>query len=335
LDGKLPADIKKQLIKALSDNRGKFISGQALAEMIGCSRTAIWKYMEGLRKDGFMLEAVRNRGYKIVSTPEDLAESEILFGLETERFGKHIHFHESIGSTQKEAHRLAYEGAPEGTVVVAEEQRTGRGRLGREWFSLPKRGIWMSMVVRPDLPPQRAPQFTLIAAVAAALAIVDVTGLQPEIKWPNDILVNGKKVVGILTELQAEADKISSLIIGVGMNVNHDPEDFPESVRKTATSLSMEKGAKIPRAKLVQSFLAYFEKYYAIYLEKGFAPIKLLWETYAISLGKVITATTITGKVAGKAAGITDDGILIIEDQYGNIHEIYSADIELGDQIER
>lgn len=324
-------DIRKQLIKALSDADGDFLSGQALAEKIGCSRTAIWKHIEELRKDGFILEAVRNKGYRILNTPEDLTESEILFGIETDRFGKHIHFYESVESTQKEAHRLAYDGAPEGTVVVAEEQRTGRGRLGREWFSHPKRGVWMSMIVRPDLPPQKAPQFTLISAVAAANAIEEVTGLHPEIKWPNDILINGKKVVGILTELQAEADKISSLIIGVGMNVNHDSEDFPKSVRKTATSLSIEKGEKISRAQLIQTFLRYFEKYYALYLNKGFAPVKLLWETYSTSIGKVITATTVTGKIVGRALGITDEGVLKIEDGHGVIHEVYSADIELSD----
>ncbi|MFS0645030.1 biotin--[acetyl-CoA-carboxylase] ligase [Siminovitchia sp. 179-K 8D1 HS] len=324
-------DIRKQLIKALSDADGEFLSGQALAEKIGCSRTAIWKHIEELRKDGFVLEAVRNKGYKIVNTPEDLTESEILFGLETDRFGRYIHFYESVESTQKEAHRLAYEGAPEGTIVVSEEQRKGRGRLGRDWSSLPQRGIWMSMIVRPDLPPQKAPQFTLITAVAAANAIDDVTGLYPEIKWPNDILINGKKVVGILTELQAEADKISSLIIGVGMNVNHGRDDFPESVRKTATSLSIEKGNQVSRAKVIQAFLKHFEKYYQLYLEKGFAPIKILWETYAVSIGKVIAATTVTGKIVGRALGITENGVLLVEDETGTVHEVYSADIELSD----
>lgn len=324
-------DIRKQLIKALSDADGEFLSGQTLAEKIGCSRTAIWKHIEELRKDGFILEAVRNKGYKIINTPEDLTESDILFGLETEHFGRNIHFYESVESTQKVAHQLAHEGAPEGTIVVSEEQRTGRGRLGRSWSSLPKKGVWMSMIVRPVLPPQKAPQFTLITAVAAANAIGEVTGLHPEIKWPNDILINGKKVVGILTELQAEADKISSLVIGIGINANHDIEDLHESIRGKATSLYIEKRKKISRAQLIQTFLKDFEKYYGIYLDKGFAPIKLLWETYAISIGKVITTRTVTGEIVGRALGITDEGVLKVEDEHGTIHEVYSADIELSD----
>jgi len=187
----------------------------------------------------------------------------------------------------------------------------------------------MSIIVKPDLPPQQAPQFTLITAVAAARAIEDITGLSPEIKWPNDILIKGKKVVGILTELQAEADKISSLIIGVGINANHEKPDFPEAVKDTATSLLIQKGEKISRVALIQSFLKNFEKYYTIYMTEGFFPIKILWESYAVSIGKWIKATTVTGELTGTALGISDEGVLKIQDEHGVIHNIYSADIEL------
>ncbi len=320
--------IRQQLIEALSGAGGEFLSGQALAEIIGCSRTAIWKHIEELRKDGFVLEAVRNKGYRIVSTPEDISENDILFGLETDRFGRNVHYYESLGSTQKAAHQLAYDGAPEGTLVIAEEQTSGRGRLGREWHSLSGKGIWMSLIVRPDLPPQQAPQFTLVTAVAIARAIEEVTGITPEIKWPNDVLINGKKVVGILTELQAESDKISSLIIGIGMNANHEHDDFPLAVKQTATSLFIEKGEKIPRARLIQAFLKNFERYYSLYITEGFKPIRILWESYAISIGKRVKATTVTGIIAGRALGITDEGVLKIEDDEGVIHNIYSADIQ-------
>lgn len=320
--------IKQQLIEALSGAGDEFLSGQALAEIIGCSRTAIWKHIEDLRKDGFVLEAVRNKGYRIVSTPDGLTENDILFGLETDRFGRNIRHYESLGSTQKTAQQLAYEGEPEGTLVIAEEQTTGRGRLGRLWHSLSGKGIWMSIIVRPDLPPQKAPQFTLLTAVAAARSIEHVTGITPEIKWPNDVLINGKKVVGILTELQAEADKISSLIIGIGINANHRPDDFPQEVKNTATSLLIEKDEKISRAALVRNFLMNFEKYYEIYISEGFKPIRILWESYAIGMGKTIKATTVTGEIVGRAVGITDEGILRVEDEEGRIHNIYSADID-------
>ncbi|VEF47991.1 bifunctional protein BirA [Bacillus freudenreichii] len=320
--------IRQQLIEALSDADGKFLSGQALAEIIGCSRTAIWKHIEELRKDGFVLEAVRNKGYRIIGTPENMTENEILFGLETERFGRNVHYFDSLESTQKAAYQLAYDGAPEGTLVIAEEQTLGRGRLGRAWHSASGKGIWMSIIVRPDLPPQKAPQFTLITAVAVARAIEEVTEITPEIKWPNDLLIKGKKVVGILTELQAEADKISSLIIGIGMNVNHASDDFPVEVKKIASSLFIEKGEKISRAALIQSFLKNFEKYYSIYVSEGFLPIRILWESYAISIGKQIKATTVTGEIVGVAVGISNEGVLKIEDEKGVIHNIYSADIE-------
>ncbi len=142
--------------------------------------------------------------------------------------------------------------------------------------------------------------------------------MSPQIKWPNDILVNGKKVTGILTELQAEADRIFALIIGVGMNVNQKKSDFPEELQEIATSLSIEEGKKISRAKLIRSFLTHFEKLYFLYLEKGFNPIKLLWESYAISIGKQIVARTLTENIHGKALGITDDGVLMIEDKFRN-----------------
>lgn len=319
--------IRQQLIEALSDADGQFLSGQALAEIIGCSRTAIWKHIEELRKDGFVLEAVRNKGYRIISTPEEISENEILFGLETERFGRNVHYFDSLESTQKVAYQLAYDGEPEGTLVIAEEQTSGRGRLGREWHSASGKGIWMSVIVRPDLPPQKAPQFTLIAAVAVARAIEEVTEITPEIKWPNDVLIKGKKVVGILTELQAEADKISSLIIGIGMNVNHGPDDFPVEVKDIASSLFIEKGEKTSRAALIQSFLKSFEKYYSIYVSEGFRPIRILWESYAISIGKQIKATTVTSEIIGLAVGISNDGVLKVEDEQGVIHNIYSADI--------
>jgi BirA family transcriptional regulator, biotin operon repressor / biotin---[acetyl-CoA-carboxylase] ligase len=188
----------------------------------------------------------------------------------------------------------------------------------------------MSIILKPQLPPQKAPQFTLIAAVAVVQAIEEVAGLSPEIKWPNDILLQGRKVTGILTELQAEADKINSIIIGIGMNVNQEAEDFPEELQTIATSLAIEKTEKISRAKLIQKVMEKLEMYYDLYMDNGFTPIKLLWESYAVSIGRQITARTITGSIHGKALGINEDGVLRIEDADGRIHEVYSADIELN-----
>ncbi|PLT34896.1 biotin--[acetyl-CoA-carboxylase] ligase [Bacillus sp. V5-8f] len=325
----MQSDVRTKLIEAFSKADGKFISGQEIAEYIGCSRTAVWKHIEDLRSEGYILEAVRKKGYRIVSKPEKVTANEIQLGLSTEIFGKNVHYEETVDSTQKIAHRLAGSGVPEGTLVVAEEQTFGKGRLSRSWYSPKYTGIWMSLILRPNIPFQQAPQLTLLAAVAVVQGIEEATELMPGIKWPNDILINGKKVTGILTELQAEADRIHSVIIGIGINVNQKPGDFPEELLEKASSLYIESGHPVSRAKLIQHILKKMENLYKLYLEQGFAPIKVLWESYAVSLGKEIKASTLTETIIGTALGITDEGVLLVEGQDGQIHRIYSADIEI------
>ncbi|MEH7373407.1 biotin--[acetyl-CoA-carboxylase] ligase [Neobacillus drentensis] len=325
----MQSEIRKELLDAFTTAGDTFLSGQHLAELIGCSRTAVWKHIEKLRKEGFELEAVRNKGYRILKTSEKVSADEIRFGLTTNFIGKNIHYEESVESTQKIAHRIASEDAPEGTVIIAEEQLSGRGRMARKWHSPKYTGIWMSMILRPNIPLSNAPQLTLLAAVAIVQAIEEMTDLIPEIKWPNDILINEKKVTGILTELQAEADRIHSIIIGIGINVNQKKEDFPLELQEIATSLFIEDRETVSRAELIRSIFKHFEKLYTLYLEQGFLPIKLLWEGYAGSIGKYIKARTLTNTIEGIALGITNDGVLKLEDKAGIIHHIYSADIEL------
>lgn len=323
------SEIRKELLDAFTNAEEAYLSGQHIADLIGCSRTAVWKHIEELRKEGFELEAVRRKGYRILKTPDTITADEIRLGLKTKFMGKSIHYKESVESTQKIAHQLVYENAPEGTVVIAEEQSSGRGRMDRKWHSPKYTGIWMSLILRPNIPLTQAPQLTLLTAVAVVQAVEEVTNLIPEIKWPNDILLNGKKVTGILTELQAEADKIHSIIIGIGMNVNQKEEDFPSELQSTATSLAIEKGEKVSRSDLIKCIFTNLEKLYLLYLEKGFLPIKILWESYAVSIGKQIKARTLTNTLEGKALGITNEGVLELEDKDGVIHQIYSADIEL------
>jgi len=323
------SEIRRKLLDAFTNSDGAFLSGQNLAELIGCSRTAVWKHMEELRKEGFELEAVKKKGYRIVKTPEKITPDEIMLGLTTQFIGRNIVYKDSVESTQKIAHQLAGEDASEGTVVIAEEQRSGKGRMNRNWHSPKYTGVWMSLILRPNIPLTQAPQLTLLTAVAIVQAIEESTGMSPEIKWPNDILLNGKKVTGILTELQAEADRIHSIIIGMGINVNQEKEDFPEELQEKASSLFLESGNVVSRAGLIRNVFMCFEKLYLLYLEHGFVPIKLLWEGYAVSLGKVLKARTLTNVIEGKALGITDEGVLLLEDNTGTIHQIYSADIEL------
>jgi BirA family transcriptional regulator, biotin operon repressor / biotin---[acetyl-CoA-carboxylase] ligase len=326
----MQSTLRKKLLDAFTEHSGEYLSGQYLADLIGCSRTAVWKHIEDLRHEGFELEAIRRKGYRIIKAPDLVTANEIRLGLKTSIIGQQIHYKESVDSTQKIAHRLGLENVPEGTVVVADEQIGGKGRLDRVWHSPKNTGIWMSIILRPNIPLPKAPQLTLLTAVAVVQAIVDSTGLEPNIKWPNDILINGKKVTGILTELQAEADRIHSVIIGIGMNVNQKLEDFPSELHSIATSLLLEKGETVNRAELIQAVFSRLEKLYLLYLDKGFEPIKLLWESYAISIGKKITARTLSGSIAGLAQGITEDGVLLLEDENGKVHSIYSADIEIG-----
>ncbi|WP_400241972.1 biotin--[acetyl-CoA-carboxylase] ligase [Niallia sp. JL1B1071] len=323
----MSSDIRKGLIAAFTNNPNQYVSGEALADLLGCSRTAIWKHIEALRQDGFILEAVRKKGYRIISSPEKIVPDNILFGLNTSYIGRNVHFEETVDSTQNIAQKLALEGAAEGTLVVAEEQLGGRGRLERKWQSPKYKGIWMSLILKPVIPIMKTPQLTLLIAVAVVQGIQEVTGVQADIKWPNDLLVNGKKLTGILTEMQADSDRVHSLIIGIGINVNQQLEDFAEELQSSATSIYLETKTSWDRAIIIQGIMKHIEKLYLLYLQKGFYPIKLLWESYSISLGQKVRANTLNGSIFGLAKGITDDGVLLLEDEQGVVHFIYSADI--------
>ncbi|HSH24173.1 MAG TPA: biotin--[acetyl-CoA-carboxylase] ligase [Massilibacterium sp.] len=324
----MASTIREQLLNLLYEHEGEFISGQKMSEMLHCSRTAIWKHIEELRKEGFELEAVQKKGYRIVSKPDQLTEHEIKFNLKTKRFGQTVHSFDSITSTQEVAKQLAFEGAKEGTIVVAEEQTKGRGRMNRPWDSKKTGGIYFSLILKPKIAIQEAPQLTLLSAVGIVRGIKRVTGLNCQIKWPNDVLINGKKLVGILTELQAEADQIHSVIIGIGINVNQ--KSFPKELENIATSLYQQMNKKVERTALLQAILLELEELYEDYLEHGFAVVKMLWETYAVSIGKKIKAHTLHGTIEGIAKGITDAGVLLLEDESGKVHQIYSADIEIA-----
>jgi len=325
----MKSEIRKKLIDAFQKANGGYVSGQVLAKAIGCSRTAVWKHIEDLRKEGFKLEAVQKKGYRLIHTPSVLTEEEILLGLETEKIGRSIFMYDSIPSTQKIAQELAPT-VEEGTIVIAEEQTLGRGRLDRQWYSPKGTGVWMTLVIKPNIPIQQAPQLTLLTAVAVVQAIEAISGLLPTIKWPNDILLNGKKVCGILTEMEADSDRIQNIFIGTGVNVNE--KNFPNELRNKATSIAIETNKEMNRAEYIQQYCLAFEKLYHLYLQQGFKPIKILWESYSNSIGKSIVARTINKEFYGVAEGITDDGVLMLREQNGTIRYIYSADIEFSNE---
>lgn len=321
--------VTHKLAKRLIEAGGEALSGQRLADEFGISRTAVWKHIKELEENGYVIESIKKRGYVVKSIPDTLEPAAVQALLKTVKIGKVMEYIESCPSTQILAHKLAQEGTADGTVVLTESQTAGRGRLARKWDSAPRKGIWMSVILRPEVVPQKAPQFTLVAAVAVVRAIEEVAGLKPEIKWPNDILLEGKKCTGILTELQSDADGIQALIIGIGMNVNQTLEDFSPEIRDIATSLNMASGGMVDRQDLVRSLLFHLEQYTNLYIEQGFSMLKLMWESYSSTIGRPVRARMAKETLEGIAEGITDDGVLQLRTSDGKLHGIYSADIEM------
>lgn len=321
--------VTNKLAARLMEASGEAVSGQQLADEFGISRTAVWKHIKELQEKGYEISSVKKKGYILSAIPDTLEPSAILPLLKTERFGKTLEYSPSCESTQIIAHQLAQQGVPDGTVVLTEEQTAGRGRMARKWDSAYGKGIWMSVILRPDVPLHRAPQFTLIAAVSVVRAMEEVTGLRPDIKWPNDILLNGKKCTGILTELQSDADGIKALIIGIGLNANQEQDDFSDEVKGIATSLKMETGQEVSRQELVGAILYSLEQYTAMYINEGFGVLKTMWEGYSTTIGKPVRARMAKETLEGIAEGITDDGVLQLRTPDGKLHGIYSADIEM------
>jgi BirA family biotin operon repressor/biotin-[acetyl-CoA-carboxylase] ligase len=321
-------NIKQEILKAFHERPDEFISGEALSQICNCTRTAVWKHIEELRQEGYRFEAVRRAGYRLLAAPDILSAEEIKAGLPTRYMGHVIHAYDEVTSTQLLAHEAASKGAPEGTIVIAERQTGGKGRLGRVWHSPKGTGIWMSLIIRPSIPLPKAPQLTLLTAVSLAKAIQTTYQLTVQIKWPNDLLIDGKKFCGILTELNAESDRINYLVIGVGINVNTVQSDFPQELQEIATSLRVASGQTIKRSVLIQAFCREFEAEYEHYLAHGFDRVRTRWEELSISLGRMVTVRTIHTTLEGKAIGLDQEGVLIVQDAEGQQHKVYSADIE-------
>ncbi|MGE5703824.1 MAG: biotin--[acetyl-CoA-carboxylase] ligase [Clostridia bacterium] len=322
-------NIKQAILKAFQENPDQFISGEELSRTCQCSRTAVWKHIEELREEGYCFEAVRKSGYRLVSAPDSISAEQIIAGLTTASIGKHIVAYDTVETTQRLAHEEAAKGAPEGTIVIAEQQMIGKGRMGRPWHSPKGTGIWMSMIIRPSIPLDKAPQMTLVTAVAMAKAIESILpDLKVQIKWPNDLFINGKKCCGILTELNAEENRVKYLVIGIGLNVNNVLEDYPEELHSVATSVRIESGVAVKRAELIQAFCRSFEREYQFYLENGFERVRVEWEESSYTLGRLVTVHIGQNVVEGRAVGLHTDGALLVEDSFGVRHRVYSADLD-------
>ncbi|UOQ42733.1 biotin--[acetyl-CoA-carboxylase] ligase [Halobacillus salinarum] len=321
---------RKQLINILEKQK-EHISGQELSDQLNISRTAIWKHMNELKKDGYQIEAVQRKGYKIISYPDKISENTLQWGLETSWIGKELHHYDQVESTQAIAHRMAKQGKPHGTVIVADEQVKGKGRMSRPWHSPKGKGIWMSLLLRPELAPIQAPQLTLLAATVLAELISHYSELDPKIKWPNDILVNHKKISGILTEMQAEQDQIQYVVLGIGINVNQEEDEIPEEIRHKASSLKIESNKTWEVQTVIQHILRLFEQTYDQYLDSGFEHVKSIWEHYGYRIGEEVKISTMKRSWKAFLVGIEPDGALLARDDSGNEEKLYSAEIHWGE----
>jgi len=308
------------------------ISGERLAAQLGLSRAAVWKRVHRLKAQGYKIAGSPRRGYRLLAVPDKLLPEEVLQGLKTRVFTGPVHHFETLDSTNDLAKELAVQGAPEGTVVVAETQTGGRGRLGREWNSPPGVGLYVSLVLRPMLPPMELPQITLTTAVAVVRAVRRVAGVAPGIKWPNDLLLNGKKLGGILTEMETESDRIRHVVVGLGLNVNNP--GFPPELAATATSLTLTVGGAFSRVHLLQAWLEEFETLYGRFLNQGFPEILEEWKGYTVTLGRPVTVRQGPREISGQALDVASDGALLLRTASGETVRVTSGEITPGSSAE-
>lgn len=311
--------------KIISFLKGKegYVSGDQLAHRLGVSRQALWKHVQELRDAGYEIVAIPHLGYQLVSVPDRLFPSEIHEGLKTRSIGKKIYYFDKLSSTMDEAMQLGFENAPEGTVVIAESQSSGRGRMGRAWVSPKYKGVYLSLIVRPDIIPSQTPVLTLMTAVSVCEAITHTTGLEPQIKWPNDIILAHRKIGGILTELKAELDIVSFVLIGIGLNVNNDRGALPEG----ATSLKEQLKDTVNRVALARNLLQNFETSYLRFKKEGPEPVLERWRSYALTLGKRVKVMYQKRHIEGEALDIDNDGGLLIRNDAGLVDKVTAGDV--------
>lgn len=322
--------IDAEILTALRSTESDSVSGAELSQKLGVSRAAIWARIEELRSLGYDIAASPHLGYRLVSAPDVLHADDLRSLLpDVKIVGRDIRVFQETTSTNDVIEKLARDGVQEGVVVFAESQTKGRGRLGRKWISPANKGLWFSVLLRPDIHPQAATQLTLAAATALARAIFLQTNLSPEIKWPNDILIRGKKVAGILTELSAELDRVKYLILGIGVDVNLNASEFPAELRKLATSLKIETSRAFNRAELAAAILAELDFDYARICQGQFESVADEWQERCTTIGNNVTIRVGDRSVQGRAESLDADGALLLRTQHGRLERIIGGDVTL------
>lgn len=320
--------MKSRIIEALKEHAHTFISGEDLSQKLGVSRTAVWKVIKQLKAEGYHIESVSRKGYRLISEGDTLNAEALGVELKNSGLIKDIKHFESIDSTNTYAKEAASKGAPEGTLIISDEQVMGRGRLGRTWTSPKGTGIWMSLVLRPDIEPVHAAKMTQIAAAAMNEAIVQTTGLAAGIKWPNDIIVNKKKVCGILTEMSAELNTVNYVVVGIGVNVN--VEAFPEELCEKATSLKIESGQTIKRKEVVVEFAHQFESFYKAYINEGNLQRTLSYcREHSVTIGQQVRVIHKNETLYGEAIDLNQDGELLVKFENGEVKPVFYGEVSV------
>jgi BirA family transcriptional regulator, biotin operon repressor / biotin---[acetyl-CoA-carboxylase] ligase len=346
--------MKKNVLNELKSNMSKYVSGEELSKALGVSRTAVWKYINEFKKEGYDIVSSSKKGYKLVSIPDIISVNEISYNLATEVLGRNIVYFDTIDSTNSYAKKLGNANCVEGTVVVADMQTEGRGRLGRQWNSASGKGIWMSIVLKPNIGPEDAQIITIAAAIAVVAALKKSVGIDAGIKWPNDIIIDGKKVCGILTEMNSEMERVNFIVLGIGLNVNQTAEDFPEDIKDLATSLKIhlnkgtDRGNSSPdllnctsqvnrppdsldfnRCEIIKNLLYELERIYSK-ISKGFiTEIIDEWKRHSITLGKDVRIISKSTNFTGVAINITKDGKLVVKCDDGEVREVISGEVSV------
>jgi BirA family transcriptional regulator, biotin operon repressor / biotin---[acetyl-CoA-carboxylase] ligase len=319
-----------EILTALRRAGDGFVSGADLSQRLGVTRAAIWARIDDLRKLGYDIAASPHQGYQLLEVPNVLHADDLAALVDGIRIiGRDIRVFEKTNSTNDVAEKLARDGVKEGVVAFAEAQTQGRGRLGRRWHSPARRGLWFSVLLRPDLRPQAATQLTVAAATSLVRAIRDQTGLTPDIKWPNDIFIRGRKVAGVLTELSAELDHIKHLILGIGVDVNLVATDFPPELRKLATSLRIETGRELHRADLAAAILRELDADYARIRSQRFEEIADEWQAGCSTIGRRVSIRIGGRCLQGHAEALDHDGALLLRTEHGRLERIIGGDVTL------
>lgn len=314
------------ILSFLAESGEDYVSGSALSDKLGLSRTAVWKHVEQLRKLGYRIEAQASRGYRLLEVPDRLTSLEIGPLLSTRELGRTLHHYESLESTNAKAFELAHEGGFHGEVIVTEHQTQGKGRRGRSWSSPEGKNLAMSVILRPEIAPSRAPELTLVAAVALVETLKD-SNVDARIKWPNDVQINGKKVAGILTELSADVERVHFVIVGIGVNLNSELKDFPPEVAELATSVSLNRPSPVHRALFTAALLGKLEEWFEIWSEQGFEPVRTAWKKASSMLGQEVLVRADAKELRGVAEDIDASGALLL--RVGDkVERVLSGDVE-------